>query len=243
MIDIDAVYGKTPTGGDFPLSDVLAGMKRFGISASLTASLQSAYFFSPESDSAHLAVCKEHPQLIPAASVNMLYGFRAEEEVRRLKRLGFRAARFHTDIRSFDPDIPLFREFVLSAEKAHLPILISAPAADVYRALLPLGNLTVPIILLDQDPYDHYRILSTMEHRENFFLCIREFNGPAMIDYLASRVGARRLLFGSGAPNYYIQPTINTISCSRLSDREKAMILGENARRIFGIEEGETECL
>ncbi len=242
MIDIDAVYGRTPLGQEYPLDDVLCQMKRFGISFALTASLKSAYFFTPESDAEHLAVCRAHDGLLPAASVNLLYGFCAADEVKRLKTLGFRAARFHNDIRGFSPDVPLFREFIAAAEDAQLPILISAPADAVFRALLPMNRLTVPIILLDQDPYSHYSIVSAMENRDNFYLDICGFNNPGMIDYLAGRVGADHLLFGSGAPKFYTQPTLNTVACSRLSAEDQERILDGNARRIFQIERSEPAC-
>ena len=167
MIDIHTLYGKTPYGQNYSFEAVLQGMERFGVDYALISSLKAAYYSGPESEAEVLAVCREHPKLLPVAGIDLRNNFSPEKTVFRLKSAGFVAARFFTEINHISLDTPLFRELAAAAEALHFPLLADAPAGMVSAALRPMGPLTVPIILLSQSAYDNYGVLGAMRERKN----------------------------------------------------------------------------
>lgn len=233
MIDIHTLYGKTPYGQNYSFEAVLQGMERFGVDYALISSLKAAYYSGPESEAEVLAVCREHPELLPVAGIDLRNNFSPEETVSRLKSAGFVAARLFTEINHVPLDTPLFRELAAAAEVFQFPLLTGAPAGMVSGALRPMGPLTVPIILLGQSAYDNYDVLGAMRERENLYLEIRGFTSPDILEYLTAHTGSGRLLFGSRAPMDYLLPTRNIVEYSRLPQESKDRILDKNARQIF----------
>ena len=55
------------------------------------------------------------------------------------------------------------------------------------------------------------------------------------IEWIVSRVGAERVLYGSDIPYFDCRQTFGKLALSRLSERDKIKIYGENAGKIFGL--------
>ncbi|REJ93108.1 MAG: amidohydrolase [Planctomycetota bacterium] len=60
---------------------------------------------------------------------------------------------------------------------------------------------------------------------------------PGLIEWAVSEIGAEHVLFGTDTPLYHTAMQRARIDHADLSDREKTMILRENAVRLFGFEE------
>ena len=55
------------------------------------------------------------------------------------------------------------------------------------------------------------------------------------IEWIVSKVGADRVLYGSDMPYFDCRQTFGKLGLSKLSESDKIKIYGENARRLFGI--------
>lgn len=106
MIDIHTLYGKTPYGQNYSFEAVLQGMERFGVDYALISSLKAAYYSGPESEAEVLAVCREHPELLPVVGIDLQNNFSPQETVSQLKSAGFVAARLFTEINHVPLDTP-----------------------------------------------------------------------------------------------------------------------------------------
>ena len=58
---------------------------------------------------------------------------------------------------------------------------------------------------------------------------------PGAIQLIADKVGAERLLFGSGAPSRPIASIVNTLKLAGLSSDQSTLVLSGNAQRILKI--------
>ena len=55
------------------------------------------------------------------------------------------------------------------------------------------------------------------------------------IEWIVSKVGADRVLYGSDIPFFDCRQTFGKLALSKLSETDKIKIYGENAKKIFGI--------
>ncbi len=56
-----------------------------------------------------------------------------------------------------------------------------------------------------------------------------------MVEFAVRELGAERVLFGSDAPGCDFALTVAKIRAARISEEQKRLILGENARRLLGL--------
>jgi len=61
---------------------------------------------------------------------------------------------------------------------------------------------------------------------------------PGIIERLIEELGAERILYGSDVPFLSPVPQIGKIVAAEIGEKEKRMILGGNAARLFGMEKG-----
>jgi len=56
-----------------------------------------------------------------------------------------------------------------------------------------------------------------------------------VLEYAVERLGARRILYGSDVPGRDFSAQLGRVYGARLSDEDRRLILGDNARRILGL--------
>jgi predicted TIM-barrel fold metal-dependent hydrolase len=75
--------------------------------------------------------------------------------------------------------------------------------------------------------------IAIAERNENVYLDTSGMQMPAKISEAASRIGARRILFGSDLPSHHPAVEIAKVRVSGLSDAEVDQVLARNGRRLF----------
>jgi len=76
--------------------------------------------------------------------------------------------------------------------------------------------------------------VAVMTESPNLMVETHELHVPGVFKMLAEKVGAERIIFGSGAPRRSTASTLNYALNSELSDAEKQLVLGGNIKRILG---------
>lgn len=168
--------------------------------------------------------------------INPNYPEHIEDELKRcFDELGFSGIKLH--VHAGKPyDAAAYRPVYAFAQRRRLPVLAHTwgdaqvrelaamarehPDASFLAGHSGAGNVAINIEEAQRTP--------------NLYLetC---FSGgtPAQVEHLVRHVGAGRVVFGTDAALFDIAHQIGKVLFASISDQEKALILGGNARQIF----------
>ncbi len=108
------------------------------------------------------------------------------------------------------------------------------PQLDVREINTVAQNFPKLKIIIGGVNYSEVRdALAVMRRHENVGIetsCLQMVNG---IETLVNKAGAERVYLGTGLPLMYPLPGIYKIQKAQISEKEKELILGGNASRIF----------
>jgi predicted TIM-barrel fold metal-dependent hydrolase len=82
-----------------------------------------------------------------------------------------------------------------------------------------------------------FEVIGVMEAHANVVLCASMIWGKG-IGNAINRVGAERVMFGSGEPRDSLAAALRRIERLELADEVRRAVMAENARRVFGLTEG-----
>jgi predicted TIM-barrel fold metal-dependent hydrolase len=201
-------------------------------------------------------VGRDHPSLVPFISLDPSMGpDDAAAEVRARAAEGARGVKLHPSAQRFNPDDRNLWPAYEEAQSLGLPVIshgglfLGDPEASDHsrprafsRVLTAFPRLTLIIAHLGQGYIDESLAMAE-KHPNLFFDCSAAVNGtvepPPMSDEEAvdviRRIGVERVLFGSDWPWFHPIRDAERIESLPLSNSEKGLILGENARRLIGI--------
>ncbi|MBQ7335890.1 MAG: amidohydrolase [Clostridia bacterium] len=167
-------------------------------------------------------------------------------DVHHIMELGLHGVKIHPDIQQCAIDDPRFMRVYELCEENGLPILMHT---GDYRYDFSNPNHLLPV--LKRFPKltivgAHFGGWSVWEDaaRElagipNLYVdCSSTFpflKDVEKVQTLVERFGADRVLFGTDYPMWALEPELKNFWQLRLSDRERRMILSENAIKIFSI--------
>ena len=237
ITDIHTHFGVDP-GSDLDLSldNLLSILRRHGIRQALTYALSGIQFDHAEGNEATWAACQAHPELVPIATVDPRRFVGMEAEIARCAEQGFAGYRFFPQRQGWAVDGQLCWRLLRAVAQTGKPAIVSVSGAgDPTRLLRAAEGLDLPIILSGTSYATVGEALAVLQEAPNLALEMHMVALPFQVEEMAAAVGAERLLFGSLTPAHYTRPTWAMIEVSELSDADKALILGGNARRIFDL--------
>lgn len=241
ITDIDTHFGVDP-GSDLDLSlgNLVSILRRHGIRQALTHALSGIQFDHATGNDDTWAACQAHPELFPIATVDPRRFVGMEAEIARRAEQGFVGYRFYPQRQGWAVDGQLCRRLLQAVAQTGKPAIISvAGAGDPTRLLRAAEGLELPLVLSGTSYGTVGEALAVLQEAPNFHLQMHMVALPFQVEEMAAAVGAARLLFGSLTPAHYTRPTWAMIEASELSDADKALILGGNARRIFNLPDPE----
>ncbi len=92
---------------------------------------------------------------------------------------------------------------------------------------------TLPLVLVREGIGSARFLYPLLERFENLHLETSYYQAPCGLEDISRKFGAKRLLFGTGLPNYEAGPAISMLICSEISAEEKQMVAGGNLRRLL----------
>ena len=190
------------------------------------------------------AAAEQFPgRIVPFVTVNPTYGRgEVEEEVAHWdEATGIKAFKIHPGCHEYKASGDNYFPVYEYADAHELPVLSHSWAGDPLGGASTLGGLAEQFpntSFIIAHSASSWQILEEAEkeakQRDNIYLDLtgsRLIHG--LIEDMVKRVGAERVLFGTDMPFIDPRPGFGRVLMSRLSDDDKRLILGLNAKRLF----------
>jgi uncharacterized protein len=193
-----------------------------------------------------MAAAERFPgRIVPYVTINPNYPFaEIEAEIRHWDTHGgIRAFKLHPALHNRKATDEHYAPLFEYADAKRLPVLAHSWAGDPLGGPAVLGELAAR--------YPKTRIL--IGHSASSWQMVEEASAAAfqhpnlyldltgsgliygLLEDMVGRVGAGRILLGTDMPFIDPRPGLGRVLMSGLSETDKRLILGENARKVFGL--------
>ena len=239
ITDISTLHGVRPaTDLDLTAETLLRWMDQNDVDEALTCSLKAIQFNFSAGNDETLSLCQAHGALYPVASVDPRQYPDCFAEVERCASAGFVAFRFLREYQGWAIANRAFRDLLQAVAQTGKPAIVHVPASGDATALCEIASgWDIPIILAAVSYATLSEALAVLAGAPNFYIEAHRLTLPGQVELMVENVGAERLMFGSWAPMLAQRPSMDMVLASEIDDQDKALILGENARRVFGLPE------
>lgn len=148
--------------------------------------------------------------------------------------------KLHPAINEWYADSPLVYPIVEKAIEYNMPMLFHS-GADKHSHPRNLGNLAArykeaKFIMGHIGESEAVEGVQVAAQHENIWLdTTGSYNLKGILNYAINYVGDERILFGLDYPAYNCGPEISKVRDADISDKQKELIFGGNAKRLLGI--------
>jgi len=250
MIDANAYFGKwairTPGVGD--PEEFIATIDKHGINIAVLSSLKGIIHNTRAGNDEIIRLVKLYPKrFIGLCCVNPRLGAeRVLSEVNRCLDSGLRGIRLYPPAHLYDLDDeelmdPLMEEF----ERRKLPVYVTMLltlgipyGATTFKSLRCFVNRyrNVNIVATGLGYRDRLDTLRLLQKTDNFYIELSYDSGAEAARWFVERMGADRILMGTGYCLFYLSLGIAKILTARITPEEKQKILQLNAAKLFSLE-------
>src|SRR5512140_243699 len=123
ILDSYCLFGRWPKEPrDVSLARLRAALGQLGIEKGVCVSLRGVFLDPEEGNAETLKVCSEHPQLVPAATINPLGYYARQNLVAGLAGRGFRMLRLFPREQGWTPQNVVFERILAECTEAGLPV-------------------------------------------------------------------------------------------------------------------------
>ncbi len=245
--DVNACFGHWPYW-DLPHKrpeDLVGLMDRNGIDRAVVMSLRGLFIDWRAGNQETLAATKHHPdRLVPAATVSPFLDGSADD-VHRLADASFRVIRLY----------PLFHNYALegaftdavcrAAGERGLPV--SIPTRPMMNWRFKTIDIAAIGAVVDRHPrttflmsgpnylVEFQALVLLMQRCRNVVYEVSCVQGYDAVRSLVDRVGADKLLFGTGAVLHYPACNVAKLDGAKITGEQRRAIAGENALRLLNL--------
>lgn len=242
IIDFHTHIDSVPAlGWEMPPEDILSGMDRAGVDASVVTSIMDAPVLSEEGlDRMRRVVGSARGRLLGMARIHPWAPDATELLRHAVERLGFVGLKLHpvSTIASpgGEPTLALIRE----AERLGVPTLFHCGDDNLTTPLeIELAAEAVPgaaIVLGHSGAYGHGPdAIGVAQRNPNVWLETACIPYPRLLADAIAALGAERMIFGSDAPGASVELELRKVRLLGLAEEELALVLSGNAARLLGV--------
>jgi len=233
IIDANTLFGFDPSHRlDLSVERLLRDMERYKVTSSVTLSTMGIFNDYQKGNEATMAVAADK-RLIPAGTINPQTYFSSADEIARIAQ-NFRLFRFFPEEQGWPIDSVAF-ELVLKHIAPFKPaVMVDATyPGEPSRLMKIVRDYPGTVVLSSISDNTLAEALALMLELPNVVVETHELHVPGALKLLSERVGAHRIIFGSGAPRRSTASSLNYILNSELSHAEKSLVLGGNMKQIL----------
>ncbi len=158
-----------------------------------------------------------------------------------VKEWGFRALKLMPTHHAFRSASTVAHSLMRKAEELNIPITIHS--GTFFAHPLEIGVLAeafprVPVIM-DHMGYRYHvaEAIAAAKRAPNLYLATTAVMEPHWIRQAVKELGAERVMFGSNAPYVFPSTQLLVLHQAELSEADEKKVLGENAARVFHLDE------
>lgn len=236
-IDSNTFFGAYPKRRvDASPTRLLEELRAHRVERAVVASLKAAFYDHHAGNLEMLRVVAEHPELLPAGVIDPRRYLGWREEVERLIEAGVRVFRFLPEHQGWPIDYAPFHQVLeeLSGRRVVAMVSLSQPGEATVLARI-IGDLDLPVILSGLgDAYIFFAELLVVGYRhDRVYVETHAFSTPDAYELFTRELGAERLVYGSGAPLYYMQVALRPLLEAAIEEADRAKILGGNMEALL----------
>lgn len=159
-----------------------------------------------------------------------------EAMVRELRDARMAAAKMYPQTHKFLPDEVTMGPYYKALEDARVPLLVDSREIRLSELGAVLERYPALAVILQGASWsDERALLPYMQAYPNLYAELSNLQANFVVETLAEKVGAQRLIFGSGMPRMSLGAARALIDYAELTDGEKQLIAGGNLARLCGI--------
>ncbi|MCL6518240.1 MAG: amidohydrolase family protein [Armatimonadetes bacterium] len=237
IIDANTLFGFHPIHKlDMSIERLMRDMERYKIGASITLSTIGLFCDYVEGNKITKGAATANSRLIPAGTVNPQGYFGTDEDMRAIVSQGFRIFRFFPAEQGWPIDSAAFKLVLKQLASFKVAVMVDAGKPGEPTALAHVvADYPGAVIMCSISAESIAEALAVMLEMPNVMVETHELHVPGALKVVAERVGANRVIFGSGAPRRSTASSLNSVLNSELSDAEKQLVLGGNIKRILEV--------
>jgi len=235
IIDAHTVFGFWPfRRADLSLETLVNVLRQHQVTRALTISTTGIFNDYQRGNEETVAVCQQTPELFPTATIDPRRYLGCREEIDRRIGQGLKLFRVFPEYQDWPLEYAPFLRLLQHLAERGAVLMISAAERGVATCLARLTEgLPLKVILTAVRADNLGELLVVLEERPHWCVETRWLNSPGALTTLAAAVGAERLIFGSATPLYYFSSAYLPVLAADLTEEQKALILGENLRRLL----------
>lgn len=200
-----------------------------------------------------IALAKEHPEVLPIATVHPYDGQAALDELARVAARGVKVLKIHAHTQQFDASDP--RVLALARRAGELGVVVLMDNANIlpgdseklFNLAVQAPGTTFVFAHMGAMNFRFWNVLALARTADGFALRNVHFDISATVLLAADspieeefvwtlrNVGIDHVLLGSDHPQITLAQTLEAFERLDLTDEEKAKIRSGNARRLFGM--------
>ncbi len=238
LIDANTCFGLCPRDTrDLSLATLLGLLARHHVDQALTHSLRGVEYDFLSGNEETLQACREHPALLPVATIHPGRHLHCHDEVLRCADNGFVAIRFFPDAQGWPIIFQPFLDLCELIAEVGLPIILPAgPPGQQTVIGERLGPLGVSVLLTGSGYGVNAETASVLARWPGFYSESHMYDTPGTLEYVGQVAGFDRLVFGSNLPDRNFAAAYQQGACAAFSPGQRADFFAGNVLRFLGRE-------